>query len=60
MIRPGAPLRLPRLASLAIPLAVLLGATGCDDQVKYVSWFETMTEQPSVGTYQEAPLVLLT
>jgi len=42
-------------ASVTASLAFLLGVTGCDDQVKYVSWFETMTEQPSVGTYQEPP-----
>jgi len=53
MRRPGVPSRLPRVASAAIPLAFLLGAAGCDDQVKYVSWFDTMTQQPSVGTYQE-------
>lgn len=40
---------------VAIPLACLLGVTACDDQVKYVAWFDTMTEQPSVGTYQEPP-----
>ncbi len=55
MIRPRTRHRLPR-AVMAVPLAVLLGVAGCDDQVKYVAWFETMTEQPSVGTYQEAPL----
>ncbi len=34
--------------------AVLL--TGCEDQVKYVAWFATMTDQPSVETYQDEPL----
>ena len=55
MIRTGAPRRVP-LAWLTVPLTVLLGVAGCDDQVKYVAWFGTMTEQPSVGAYEEAPL----
>jgi len=55
MIRPRTPSLLPRIV-VAAPLAVLLGVAGCDDQVKYVAWFDTMTEQASVGTYQEAPL----
>lgn len=33
-----------------------LAAAGCDDQVKYVPWFETMTEQPAIQTYEEQPL----
>lgn len=32
----------------------LVGA--CDDQVKYVSWFKTMDRQPSVETYEAAPV----
>jgi hypothetical protein len=44
------------VTSAAIPLVFLLGLAGCDDQVKYVSWFDTMTQQPSVGTYQEPAL----
>ena len=40
----------------ATALAVLPAAAGCDDQVKYVAWFETMTGQPSVGAYAEQPL----
>ena len=44
------------MRTAAIPLACALGVAACDDQVKYVSWFATMTEQPSVGTYQEPPL----
>jgi mono/diheme cytochrome c family protein len=40
------------LAAL-LPVACLVGVSACDDQVKYVGWFETMTQQPSVGTYQE-------
>lgn len=36
-------------------IALLVGGLGaCDDQVKYVPWFETMYRQPSVETY-EAP-----
>jgi mono/diheme cytochrome c family protein len=37
--------------------ALALGSAGCDDQVKYISWFETMTQQPAVETY-EAPASL--
>ena len=43
------------LRPFGVVLVCVAGLTACDDQVKYVSWFETMTEQPSVGTYQEAP-----
>jgi mono/diheme cytochrome c family protein len=46
----------PRLrAGLAFVAAVTL-TTACDDQVKYVPWFETMTVQPSVETYEAEPL----
>lgn len=31
-------------------------AAGCDDQVKYVPWFETMTRQPSIETYEVEPM----
>ena len=34
---------------------VTLALTACDDQVKYVSWFETMVTQPSIETYEAAP-----
>jgi len=40
-------------ALLALAAAAFTG--GCDDQVKYVSWFETMTTQPSVETYEAQP-----
>jgi mono/diheme cytochrome c family protein len=36
--------------------AVLVATAACDDQVKYVSWFETMTTQPSVETYEAQPM----
>lgn len=29
--------------------------TGCDDQIKYVPWFSTMSEQPAVETFEQAP-----
>ena len=35
-------------------LLLSVGTVGCDDQVKYVPWFETMFRQASVETY-EAP-----
>lgn len=28
---------------------------GCDDQLKYVPWFSSMSQQPAVETYEEAP-----
>ena len=37
----------------ALPIAFALALASCDDQVKYVSWFSSMAQQPSVGTYQE-------
>jgi mono/diheme cytochrome c family protein len=41
-------------ALLVFAAAAFAGA--CDDQVKYVPWFETMTSQPSVETYEAEPL----
>lgn len=41
--------RLGRIGALAL---VVAGLGACDDQVKYVSWFETMYRQPSVETYE--------
>lgn len=35
-------------------VGLALGLVGCDDQVKYVPWFETMYRQPSVETYETA------
>lgn len=40
------------LAGLA---ALLLGTAACDDQVKYVETFATMTEQEAVQTYEAPP-----
>jgi len=34
---------------------LLVGLSGCDDQVKFVPWFETMTEQPAIQTYESRP-----
>jgi len=44
----------PRLARIGALALVVAGLGACDDQVKRVSWFETMYRQPSVETY-EAP-----
>ncbi|MFQ5690011.1 MAG: c-type cytochrome [Gemmatimonadota bacterium] len=45
-----------RLVRAALLLGLLgLGAAGCDDQVKYVPWFDTMTQQPSVETFERQP-----
>lgn len=38
---------------LTAGIVLLAGLTGCDDQVKYVPWFETMYRQSSVETYEE-------
>lgn len=35
-----------------LALGAVLALSGCDDQVKYVPWFETMIRQPSVETYE--------
>lgn len=37
-------------------LLAAVAASACDDQVKYVSWFETMVSQPSVETYEAEPV----
>lgn len=37
----------------AAGIVLLTGLVGCDDQVKYVPWFETMYRQASVETYEE-------
>ncbi|MFQ5889472.1 MAG: c-type cytochrome [Gemmatimonadota bacterium] len=42
--------------ALAATLFLATGLAGCDDQIKYVPWFETMTDQPSIETYQEEPI----
>lgn len=44
------------LPALAVGLTAL-AAAACDDQVKYVPWFETMTSQPSIETYEAEPAV---
>jgi len=43
-----------RLALFAT-LALAVGA--CDDQVKHVPWFHTMTETPAVETYEAQPML---
>ena len=42
-------------AALAGLAALLLGTAACDDQVKYVETFSTMTEQEAVQTYEAPP-----
>lgn len=44
--------RLSRRAALVLVAAASLGA--CDDQIKYVPVFSTMSEQPSVEPYEAA------
>jgi len=48
-LRPGV-----RAVLAAMVLAITTSA--CDDQVKYVPWFATMTSQPSVETYEAEPM----
>lgn len=43
------------LGLFALLLAV--GVAGCDDQVKRVSWFQTMNRQSSVETYEAAAMM---
>lgn len=43
----------PRLAGAAAILAFTL--SGCDDQLKYFPWFTSMSEQPSIETFERAP-----
>jgi mono/diheme cytochrome c family protein len=41
---------------LALPVALLLLAAGCDNLVKAIPYFSTMTEQPSIDTYKAQPM----
>ena len=45
-----------RLPVLGLLLVAMAGVAACDDQVKYVSWFETMDHQASIETYESAPI----
>ncbi len=49
----GLPVR--RLAPTAV-LALVVAGAACDDQIKYVPTFSTMTEQPSIEAYERAAL----
>jgi len=40
---------------LALPLALVALAAGCDNLVKVIPYFATMTEQPSIETYEQRP-----
>ncbi len=44
-----------RLAPIAVVTLIAAGAA-CDDQIKYVPTFSTMTEQPSIEAYERAAL----
>jgi mono/diheme cytochrome c family protein len=44
-----------RLRSAVALVIAAIAAAACDDQVKYVPWFETMTRQPSIETYETEP-----
>lgn len=48
--------RRPKLTNIVAALAAAAALSACDDQVKYVPWFETMTTQPSIETYEVQPL----
>ncbi len=45
-----------RLAPIAVVTLIAAGAA-CDNQIKYVPTFSTMTEQPSIEAYERAALV---
>lgn len=53
--RPRDGCRIAPAAGLVAGLAVVLLA-GCDDQVKYIPWFTSMSRQPAVETFEEAPV----
>lgn len=36
-------------------LLLAIGLSGCDDQIKYIPWFSTMSQQPAVETFEEQP-----
>lgn len=40
---------------LALPLALVVLAAGCDNLVKVIPFFSTMTRQPSIETYEQQP-----
>lgn len=47
-----------RSGLIGVAGATLIGVSllsGCDDQIKYVPWFDTMSQQPAVETFEEAP-----
>lgn len=41
---------------LALPLALVVLAAGCDNLVKVIPYFATMTKQPSIETYEQQPV----
>lgn len=46
---------MPPIPGVAALAALLLLGAACDDQVKYVDTFDTMTEQPAFQTYEAPP-----
>lgn len=47
--------RLAAGGAIALAGIGLAALSGCDDQIKYVPWFDSMSQQPAVETYEEAP-----
>ncbi len=46
-----------RGARLALVATVSMAIGACDDQVKYVPWFHTMTGTPAIETYEAEPML---
>jgi mono/diheme cytochrome c family protein len=45
-----------RLGKLAATVLLLVGTAGCDNIVKYIPVFSTMTDTESIETYEEQPI----
>lgn len=43
----------PGRGASAVGLLLLVGATACDDQLKYIPAFSSMAEQPSIEAYEQ-------
>lgn len=48
--------RARRGAAASLLAGFLAAATGCEDQIKWIPWFSTMTSQPSQEAYEVEPL----
>ncbi|MFQ5679985.1 MAG: c-type cytochrome [Gemmatimonadota bacterium] len=44
-----------RIVALVVGDLLAAGVAGCDNQLKYVPWFSSMSRQPAVETFEEPP-----